>query len=314
MSMTDTPAPPAHSAIRVLAALAELGEATAAEVAEQAGLGYSTTTPKLRAWEDSGQAERRTDDGRTLWRLTPAGRAATAAPTDRHSARDNIAIDAPAPDTGAAEPPAAPAAPAEPIPTDLTAEPEPIAGSDRTDRDDPGDDRSPSGAEGADGTAAAEDTDAVAPTGAELIGRHDAPDIETRAGTEDDVPPDEGADAAPTVDDTDQRNEPPAEPAPPPSGDPAASTGEGEARPVRRTAGSMRAAILDICEAQPDRQFKVGELCRLIDAANAGNAGTGASKASQGAVYNAATKLAAAGTLTQTVEKPATFQLTASSD
>jgi hypothetical protein len=285
MSMTDTPVPPAHSAIRVLAALAELGEATAAEVAEQAGLGYSTTTPKLRAWEDSGQAERRTDDGRTLWRLTPAGRAATAAPTDRHSTTDGTAIDAPAPDIGAAEPPAAPAAPAEPIPTDPTGEPEPIAGSDRTDRDDPGDDRSPSGADGADGTAAAEDTDAVAPTGAELIGRHDS----------------------------EQRNEPPAEPAPPPS-DPAASTGEGEARPVRRTAGSMRAAILDICEAQPDRQFKVGELCRLIDAANAANAGTGASKASQGAVYNAATKLAAAGALTQTVEKPATFQLTASSD
>jgi hypothetical protein len=65
----------------VLAALAELGEATAADVAEHAGLGYSTTTPKLRAWEDSGQAERvRTDDGRTLWRLTPAGRAATATP------------------------------------------------------------------------------------------------------------------------------------------------------------------------------------------------------------------------------------------
>jgi hypothetical protein len=37
-------------------------------------------------------------------------------------------------------------------------------------------------------------------------------------------------------------------------------------------------------------------------------------QASQGAVYNAATKLAAAGTLTQTVEKPATFQLAASSN
>ena len=73
----------------------------------------------------------------------------------------------------------------------------------------------------------------------------------------------------------------------------------------------MRAAILDICHAEPERQFKVGELCRLIDEANTG---TGAAKASQGAVYNAATKLAATGALTQTVEKPATFQLAASSD
>jgi hypothetical protein len=54
------------------------GDATAAVVAEQAGLGYSTTS-KLRAWEGSGQAERlRTGDGATLWRLTDAGRAATA--------------------------------------------------------------------------------------------------------------------------------------------------------------------------------------------------------------------------------------------
>ena len=78
--MSNASTPPAHSAIKVLAALAELGAASAAAVAEHAGLGYSTTTPKLRAWETSGQAERvRTDDGHTLWRLTPAGHAATAA-------------------------------------------------------------------------------------------------------------------------------------------------------------------------------------------------------------------------------------------
>jgi hypothetical protein len=311
MSMTDIPAPPAHSAIRVLAALAELGEATAAAVAEKAGLGYSTTTPKLRAWEDSGQAERRrTDDGRTLWRLAPAGRAATAAPADRHPTGDDPAIAAPPADTSA-EPLAAPPAAAEPIPADPAGEPDRTAASGHTAPDEPGDGRPPSDAAGTSGTASAEDTDAVpAPPGSELIGRHDAPETETREGTEDGPPPGDGADAAPTVD-TDHQDEAPAEPAPTATGEPEASTGEEERRPQRRSAGSMRAAILDIFHTHPDRPFKVGELCRLIDAANTG---TRTARASQGAVYNAATKLAATGILTQTVEKPATFHLAARSD
>ena len=47
---TDTaaPAPLAPSVEKVLAALHRLGEATAAAIATEAGLGYSTTTPKLR--------------------------------------------------------------------------------------------------------------------------------------------------------------------------------------------------------------------------------------------------------------------------
>ncbi|MEU9740189.1 MarR family winged helix-turn-helix transcriptional regulator [Micromonospora chersina] len=74
MTDTHTESPPSHGAFKVRAALAELGHATAREVAEHTGLGYSTTTPKLRACEGSGQAERfRTDDGRTVWRLTDAG-------------------------------------------------------------------------------------------------------------------------------------------------------------------------------------------------------------------------------------------------
>jgi len=84
--MTDIPSTsggpePAHSAIRVLAAIADLTEATAAAIAEHAGLGYSTVTPKLRAWETSGHAEkyRHAGTNQTLWRLTAAGRAATAA-------------------------------------------------------------------------------------------------------------------------------------------------------------------------------------------------------------------------------------------
>ena len=302
--MTDNPAP-AHSAIRVLAALAELGEATAADVAEKAGLGYSTTTPKLRAWEDSGQVQRRrTDDGRTLWRLTPAGRAATAAPADPAAARLPVA-------PATAEPIPAGPNPAELIRAEPTGEPDPTTAADRTVPDDPAGDRPPSDADGACGTASAQDADAVPPPpGSALIGRHDSSDIESPEGTEEGPPPGDSADAVATVH-TDHRDQPPAEPAPAATGESDATAASEEGRPVRRSAGSMRGAILDIFHANPDRQFKVGELCRLIDAANTG---TGTAKASQGAVYNAATKLAAGGTLTQTVEKPATFQLAAGSD
>ncbi len=57
----------------------------------------------------------------------------------------------------------------------------------------------------------------------------------------------------------------------------------------------------------PVRQYKVGELCKLIDAANAD---TGAARASQGAVANALDTLSRKGTVTRTVDRPATFQLT----
>ncbi|MGN9807127.1 MarR family transcriptional regulator [Micromonospora sp. L32] len=246
--MTDTPSEtiPAHSAFKVLAALAELGEATAATVAEHAGLGYSTTTPKLRAWEGSGQAERfRTDDGRTLWRLTDAGRAATATPQPAANAPDPAATPEAAqepsqdsdahPAAQAADTPANPSAPAPPQ-TDPDAQPRP----------------EPDGA----------------PAG-------DPP-----AGPAPSTPPDDPDAARPP------RNE---------------SSGGS-----RRIGGSLRGAILDILEAHPGRAYKTGELCRLIDAANVG---TGAAKASAGAVANAATKLVADGQAVQTVERPATYQL-----
>jgi hypothetical protein len=59
---------------KVLAAIHKLGQATAAAIAEQAGIAYSTTTPKLRALEQAGHAERlRNDEGQTLWRVTGGG-------------------------------------------------------------------------------------------------------------------------------------------------------------------------------------------------------------------------------------------------
>jgi DNA-binding MarR family transcriptional regulator len=71
-----TPAQLAPSVGKVLTALHRLGQATAAATAAEAGLGYSTTTPKLRTLENQGLAEPfHSQDGRTLWRLTGKGRA-----------------------------------------------------------------------------------------------------------------------------------------------------------------------------------------------------------------------------------------------
>ena len=87
---TAATAPLAPSVAKVLAALHRLGEATAAGTATEAGLGYSTTTPKLRALEDHGLAEPiRAEDGRTLWRLTDAGHT--------HARQDQEQVDEPGP-------------------------------------------------------------------------------------------------------------------------------------------------------------------------------------------------------------------------
>ncbi|SCF32741.1 hypothetical protein GA0070214_11518 [Micromonospora chaiyaphumensis] len=268
--MTDATEPvPAHSMFTVLAALSKLGEATATAVAEHAGLGYSTATAKLRAWEKTGQAERfRSDDNRTMWRLTDTGRTTTDTPPSTQGA-------AGAPSAGAA------------VATSDTATPtDPLGTVDRRDQD--GERPVP-----ADGR-----TDDLPPTSTSTSSARAPLDIVTSSGGGvDEQPPSEEA-----IHDRQQ-------PDPVPADAEANSGPQGQAAPTgngRRVKGSLRGAVLDILEAHPDRQYKTSELCKLIDAANAGS---GARKASQGAVFNAAIKLVAAGTLVQTVERPATFQL-----
>ncbi|MEV4481832.1 MarR family winged helix-turn-helix transcriptional regulator [Micromonospora coxensis] len=247
--MTDTPeAVPAHSMFTVLAALGALGEATAGAVAEHAGLGYSTVTAKLRAWEQTGQCERiRADDGRTLWRLTDIGRTAagTATPDGEHPAAAP-AVAGPADHGNAGD------------------EPKQSIGQEAP----------PQGP----------------PAGCESD-RSATPDIAAHTVT------------APVPDDAQEA------PEPTPNGErpgPAEESSGHKTRQdrARRAKGSLRGAVLDILEAHPDRAYKTGELCRLIDAANAGGA-----KASAGAVANAVTKLVADGKAVQTVERPATYQL-----
>lgn len=291
--MTDTTTSGAHSAIRVLAALAELGETTAAAIAEHVGIAYSTTTPKLRAWENTGQAERfRTDDGHTLWRLTAAGRAATAIAephTAAEAASPSEPADQPEPATGTeprTDTEAMPAAPQKSTDTGTPADAraDDAVGSHAGGRAEP-DTTSPTVDSQQPADNATDPGDSPSQTSTA-----DLPDVDTADHHE------QSAAAAPQLDATAEAGEP---------------TDADTTTAVRRAPGSMRAAVLDICEAHPARQYKVSEICRLIDASNAG---TDAKKASQGAVYNACTKLAAAGTLTQTVDRPATFQLTPTSN
>ncbi|WP_240033316.1 MarR family transcriptional regulator [Micromonospora globbae] len=262
--MTDAPEPvPAHAMFKVLAALAELGEATAAAVAQKAGLGYSTATAKLRAWEQTGQAERiHTESKRAVWRLTDAGRA-------------TVGADQAASPVHGSPPDVLPNDPARPAAADGPAETTDAAGEEPT----------PESANPAHEEPSTPASDTIAPP--------DAP-----------APPDgEGAPVAATDGDSQQSattTDGTGSDTAAPSNDPATSTGG------RRAKGSLRGAVLDILEAHPDRAYKTSEMCRLIDAANAGS---GARKASAGAVVNALVKLVAAGKAVQTVEKPATFQL-----
>jgi hypothetical protein len=96
--------------------------------------------------------------------------------------------------------------------------------------------------------------------------------------------------------------------APPDSGDTPKDARSGH---QRRAKGALRGAVVDILENNPDRQYKVGELCKLI---NQGEQGSGMPKASAGAVANVLDKLAGAGIAVQTVAKPATFQLASRED
>jgi hypothetical protein len=291
--------------LRVLAALAELGEATASAIADKAGLGYSTTTPKLRAWEDAGQAERfRDGDGRTLWRLTAAGRIATAAPANvRHVGDDHARADA---TTGSD---VAPAEAAEPNAAD-----------------------NPDGAGECDGTQpdeASADPPSHDPIGQPAVtsqprssGRSGAPalPVSADAGEPVEAAPqpehlgEELAEVPPvaTARDCDaQRDSADGASAATTDEDVTADAGPTAEATNRRGTGTLRAAILDILEANPDQRYKVSELCKLIDRANEG---TGVKKASAGAVHNAATTLVQAGTAVLAAEKPATFALARGDD
>jgi hypothetical protein len=292
----DTPArpEPAHSAFRVLAALADLGEATTAAIAEHAGLGYSTVTPKLRAWENSGHAEKYRHDATnpTLWRLTPAGRAATGAggedpapPADTEPPKTSDDADRPA----AASPPA------EPAPSDVPTT-EPDANPPHTGTDAQRDDEQP-----------APELAAAQPVPTPLDAAADA-DPQPAEPAHDDC----GDDAAVSDDSSDD-----AAVSDDSGGDAAAPDGSGAgASPQtvakrKRPAGALEASVLTILRDRPDETFKVNDLRKLVDKADEG---TGYPAASAGAISNTLTKLTGNGEVDTVQEKPATFQAAPTND
>jgi hypothetical protein len=80
-----------------------------------------------------------------------------------------------------------------------------------------------------------------------------------------------------------------------------ATTAQAGARP-RRGNRELRNAVLSILQANPDKHYKVSEVCKLIERREPGR------KTSAGAVANALHKFAGEGVVELTVEKPATFK------
>ncbi|MFB6393558.1 MarR family transcriptional regulator [Polymorphospora lycopeni] len=281
---------------KVAAAIAELGEATAAAIAAHAGIGYSTATKRLRALEDAGLAQPfRADDGRTLWKPVGSTGSGGEGVDERPDGE---------PSSGQPEP-TGPHAPPEAAPDDDSSGPESVehdhvtsAGQTDDETAHPSDPTAPAANPEPDGEklAAVGEPQDVAPAvpGAPDAGNQDEPAVP--AAAEEPATEGDGRRA-----DLDQPVPADGMPQPTPALVEQAATGK-----ARRAGGSLRGAILDVLEADPDRQFKTSELCKAIDKANEG---TGAAKASAGAVVNALHKLVTAGAAIQTVERPATFRL-----
>ncbi|GAA3449655.1 hypothetical protein [Dactylosporangium matsuzakiense] len=293
---------------QILATLAALGESTAAGLAAHLGIGYSTTTPKLRKLNDHGLVEPgKADSGQTVWRLTRAGRTHPAAAGSDNGTTAYGADGTPTQDTAAVTTPAADAdARTEQDVTTTTSSAagdgdtptidEPATEADIADTvtddsdattDAVGETPTADSGDGAcndgDGReSAGEHDDTAQPTPSEAADEHASNGAGPAAAAHDDVPT--PADAAPAV-------------------APTRDTATGK---VRRPRGSLDAAVLVILRARPDLVYKVGELCKLI---NKAEEGTGMPKASPGAVVLAAQRLVARQQAILAVEKPASFQI-----
>jgi DNA-binding PadR family transcriptional regulator len=312
---------------RVLAAIAVLGQAETRDIATQAGMAYSTLTPKLRALESDGLAERVTEAGTSRWQLTASGVLAAAVTSDATEADDTLPLDTETErpdvaDTETGHPQtqdtdigagtedadidedgpegAADAVQIAAADADRAAEAEPIgeAPPRRAEADDTADDPDADG----ESQPVAELTGAAADPGLDAEGtaavaRPDATPDNTDETAADRGAQDEPADAPATDRDT---------AAVPEAGDAvsAASAAEAEdttAKPRRRGGTLREAALAALRKLGPS---KVGAVCKAIDEANEG---TGAAKASPGAVRNALDKLTEDGHAALVAEKPAAF-------
>ncbi|MEH0931412.1 MarR family transcriptional regulator [Micromonospora sp. CPCC 205558] len=284
---------------RVAAALATLGQDTAAAIAQRAGVGYSTATKRLRSLAEAGQAEPlRADDGRTLWQHVANAATSTdggppAATTDARrdppsAVTDDNADEAHGPD----EVPG----PAEAANTASVASPD--EGSTSLQPDDE--------------RLRAPDSDAGRPALQDPPAQPDrVPDASTTTPAEAGEASPADAENPPAADASGQADSAPSldpggsdDTVVPSSPSEALSASDG-GKP-RRSKGSLRRAILDVLEAHPGQPFKTSQLCKAIDQAKEG---TDSAKASAGAVVNAVHKLVTDGVAVQIAERPATFQL-----
>lgn len=270
----------------ILAALARLGEADTRTVAVEAGLAYSTTVKKLRGLAADGRALRRDDgNGPALWR------AATSAAPDEDR---NDHVDArPAPHVASAAgpdldlmiPSLEPDVPDREAPTAVGAAVQARTGCGV------GQDADPSPGEPTD-AAHAERPSRTA---------EDAPMPQARAEGTGPSGPAQSADT-----DTPANPSEPGSSADPGAAGPnplatgtaplSGSTATDAPPAARRGKGKLRDEVLAILQDHPDTAYKVSQLSKLLDGA------------SQGAITNALHKLVTDGTVTQTVERPATYQ------
>ncbi|WFE59570.1 hypothetical protein [Micromonospora sp. WMMD712] len=290
---------------KVTAALAALGQDTAAAIAQRAGVGYSTATKRLRVLEEAGQAETfRADDGRTLWRQ-PASTAgsvdtpATATDDPPHTLEPDRAPHGNPEQSGGTP------APAADTDTDTMVAAEP---GDESTGNPPDEVRRPAPEVAADPPAP---QDMSPPPGGGLSEAR-APDLAGEGGESVTTVSVEHSAAVEAGEVKPGRDLDPASardhlPAGGQAEDPDPTAGA----QARRSKGSLRGAIRDVLEAHPDQTFKTSQLCKAIDAANEGS---GSAKASAGAVVNAVHKLVAAGIAVQVADRPATFQLAPTSD
>lgn len=282
MTMTDTTPDLTPNERKVLDALLALGEATAAKVGEHAGLAYPTTTPKLRKLETLGLAERfRNDASQTLWRAanTDAARTddgtgeasqVTAPPTDEpgHSGESG---------TTEADADAGGAAPSEPATT------------------------TPDTAETIPQTP-------TPPAAAPAAGQPDEPTaIEPETVEPETVEPEAAGDDAPEGT-TSIAAGPAAAGGEDATGGQEATAPAGAPTPKakrKRPAGALEASVLAILQGDPDGQYKVNDLRKLVDKADEA---TGYPAASAGAIANAVDKLTGKGQVVSIPAKHATFQ------
>ncbi|GIJ65070.1 hypothetical protein Vau01_125860 [Virgisporangium aurantiacum] len=266
---------------QLLAALAELGEETAGNLARHVGIAYPTTTPKLRKLNSYGLAEtRKAGNGQTVWCLTDTGRKHAAQGSPAEKVADVTAVpDSITPDGGAESVP--------PVESQVVS----VLPSDVFD-------------ELTDGTNI--DAGRVLPHHVEAL----TVALDGTAGEPREVP-DTGENQA---DQADRAVEPVAGSGTGSGTGPVQATADTEAvpaadatgsRPVRRAAGDLDRAILAILQARPDMAFKVSELCNLI---NKAEEGTGLPKASPGAVVLAGQRLVKRRQAILAVERPVSFQ------